>query len=412
MKRLAWALVAVLVGCGENFPPEACGQTVTEIETYVGGVVVTSICFVDDSDEVLRYNVVASNTEVIDVTIKGDQLEIHGLDRGTSLVTIEAMDLEGDIGSYEITVAVVNRSPEVTESIPDQIMGQGDLVELFLNEYFEDPDGDRVIYTAVISPANIAGVYVYGNRVEVIGANVGTADMTVTVSDGDATATQEFAVRVDRVETSAIIDDDFEGDEISDWSPTNSGSQFRVSDGSLRIWSNGSDQGGVYLGFPDTKLWNIEARIRREYGKPTVAVFGIYGELSPYGFYTLFLDDDEFIFLINEFGSGGLEDSHFWNVPDTLTTRNEFIDVSIRYDALRGIIVSVSDVEIVNIEQIEDNPKPPRTIDDIIIIAYNRGRGGNVHPIEVDWVKVTGASATGRALSSGPEVVLPLEIRR
>ena len=97
-------------------------------------------------------------------------------------------------------VAEANTAPTADTTISDVEIVNSITGEIYAHNYFSDPDGDTLTYTASASDTAIAEVTVggVGNSTVYILANaLGTATITVTVTDPDgATATQTFTVTV------------------------------------------------------------------------------------------------------------------------------------------------------------------------------------------------------------------------
>ena len=78
--------------------------------------------------------------------------EITGVSPGEATVTMTVRDLAGLEArvSFLVTVAA-NHPPRITKAIPSQYIADGDTVTLVLSDYFEDPDGDTLTFTAQTS---------------------------------------------------------------------------------------------------------------------------------------------------------------------------------------------------------------------------------------------------------------------
>lgn len=87
----------------------------------------------------------------------------------------------------------VNLAPEAVGRIPGQRVIQLDTVELDVSEYFQDPDGGELAYSAAASPGGIVALWVRRSRVAIAGVHPGTASITVTATDtAGLAATQSF----------------------------------------------------------------------------------------------------------------------------------------------------------------------------------------------------------------------------
>ena len=120
-----------------------------------------------------------------------------------------------------------NGAPEAVGKIDDLEIRGGMTVEIALAEYFTDPDGDELSYSAISSDTDVATVAASGDTVAVTGVATGSAEVTVTASDGILSATQTFSAIVRRPtnrEVLEILYDETDGDNwtnntnwLTDW---------------------------------------------------------------------------------------------------------------------------------------------------------------------------------------------------
>ena len=90
-----------------------------------------------------------------------------------------------------------NRAPVASATIPDQELIRGDSVTLDMTAYFDDPDGDSLVFTPASSDSSVALVSVSGGSLELSAVSRGTATVTVTATDpGGLSAEQSFTVTV------------------------------------------------------------------------------------------------------------------------------------------------------------------------------------------------------------------------
>ena len=91
-----------------------------------------------------------------------------------------------------------NRPPQASGTIPAARILVDDVVAVDASSYFSDPDGDRLSYTATVSPSAVASVTVSGSVVTITGLTRGDAVATVTASDpAGLSAQQQVGVNVD-----------------------------------------------------------------------------------------------------------------------------------------------------------------------------------------------------------------------
>ena len=124
-----------------------------------------------------------------------------------SSCALDEVDVEDDDGTttytyvnrHEESWLAGNHPPEVTaKAIADLAIEVGDSEAVDVSEnYFSDPDGDELTYTAASSDDAVATVSVSGAEVNVTGVAAGSATVTVTATDpGGLSADQMFDVAV------------------------------------------------------------------------------------------------------------------------------------------------------------------------------------------------------------------------
>ena len=94
-------------------------------------------------------------------------------------------------------------APRAVGSIPSQTLTTGANAGLVdVAPYFQDPDNDQLTYLAVSERPSILEVSVSGSTVILTPLSAGTARVTVTASDGNASATQTIAATVRTLQNS------------------------------------------------------------------------------------------------------------------------------------------------------------------------------------------------------------------
>ena len=153
--------------------------------------------FLDPDGDDLAYTATSSAAAVVAVSISGGNLTVTAIAKGEATVTVTATDTEGLTATQSFVVTVPNRPPLATGSIDGRTIEVGEDAVLELSGYFEDPDGDVLVYSATTSDAAVAGGGVDGGVLTVTAVAKGAAMVTVTATDTEGlTATQEFAVTV------------------------------------------------------------------------------------------------------------------------------------------------------------------------------------------------------------------------
>ena len=181
-----------------NRAPEAVG-TILDQEVHVGGTVVVDVAgyFTDPDGEELGYTAVSSSTTTATAEASGNVVTVAGVAVGTLTVTVTARDPGGLSAEQRFQVAVPNRAPETVGEIADQSVELDSAAEFDVAEYFTDPDGETLEYSAASSDTTTATVAVSGSLVTLEGMAVGTAFVTVTARDpGDLVAEQAFELTV------------------------------------------------------------------------------------------------------------------------------------------------------------------------------------------------------------------------
>jgi hypothetical protein len=150
----------------------------------------------------------------------------------TYSVTVSATDTTlSQQRTFSWTIANTNRPPTLTPPA-NQVSVAGATVSLQL--LASDPDATPLTYQAAGLPASLTIDAVAGRIGGTIGANVaGVFEVTVTVSDGQLSATQVFTWSVDTDDIP--VQGDFDGDGLSD------PATYRRASGEWRIWLSGAN---------------------------------------------------------------------------------------------------------------------------------------------------------------------------
>ncbi|MDE0355939.1 MAG: Ig-like domain-containing protein, partial [Deltaproteobacteria bacterium] len=181
-----------------NRAPEAVGTIADrEVAADATAEVDVSRHFTDPDGDRLTYAAKSSKTHSVGVSVSGSTVTVRGVAKGSATVTVTATDPEGLAATQTFRVTVPNRVPKAAGNIPDQKMEVDDNAEIDVEDYFSDPDGDDLTYTARSSKTNVATVSVSGSTVTIRAVATGSATVTVTARDpGGLTATQRAGVTV------------------------------------------------------------------------------------------------------------------------------------------------------------------------------------------------------------------------
>ena len=169
-------------------------QTVQVGETTTHGL---ASYFSDPDGDPLAYSATVSDTTLAEVSVSRDILSVTSIAKGKTQVTVVATDEEGLTASLSFDVTVPNRAPQPIGAIPLASVPAGETTTVDARAYFDDPDGDVLLYVAAISDSTVAMVSVPGGTVMVTALGKGDATVTVTVTDAEGlAAVQQFVVTV------------------------------------------------------------------------------------------------------------------------------------------------------------------------------------------------------------------------
>ena len=184
-----------------NRAPRAVG-TIPAVTLAPGGTstINASNYFTDPDGDALTYAASSSNTGVARVSVSGATVTITAVAAGSATVTITARDPGGLTATQRASVTVTqqNRAPRAVGSIPAVTLAPGGTSTINASNYFTDPDGDALTYTARSSNTGVATVSVSGATVTITAVSAGSATITITARDpGGLTATQRASVTVE-----------------------------------------------------------------------------------------------------------------------------------------------------------------------------------------------------------------------
>ena len=230
-----------------NRAPEAVGEippaTMEEEEELARDV---SGHFSDPDGDPLTYGAESSDTAVATARVSGDTVVVLAVAEGTATITVTATDPGGLSATQaaDVTVRKPNRAPRPVGRIPEQGLVRGDTVKVGVSDFFEDPDGDSLTYTASSSADTVASAGADGDTVTIVGTGKGRATVTVTARDpGGLSATQEISVvagaprAVGRIPAQALTDGDTAKVDVSDYFEDPDGDElvYSVTSSSRRI---------------------------------------------------------------------------------------------------------------------------------------------------------------------------------
>ena len=206
---LAWA-----AACSEepteppNVEPEAVG-TIPAVSMFLGDTAVVAVSgyFSDPDGDALSYSAASSDAGVVTTSVSVDTIRLVAVGKGNATVTVTATDPEGLSAEQGLSVTVANRAPEPVDSMPALEVQVGETAALAVSDYFSDPDGDVLSYTAASSDRGVVTTSVSGDTLRVVAAAKGDATVTVTATDpGGLSAKQSLAVVVPDPERAILVE--------------------------------------------------------------------------------------------------------------------------------------------------------------------------------------------------------------
>ena len=155
--------------------------------------------FSDPDGDALTYTATSANASVATVTVTGSVVSAAAVGAGSTTLTVTATDPDGLSGSLSVPVTVEpNRPPETTQdSLRSLSIQERNTEAVNVAQYFTDPNGQALTYTAESNNPAIATVSVSGSTMTVTAVAIGTATVTVTATDPyDLTASLSGTVTV------------------------------------------------------------------------------------------------------------------------------------------------------------------------------------------------------------------------
>ena len=224
-----------LAACDNPQPPVAC-DTIPQQTLHVAESKTVTPCFEDPDMDEITLTAESSDLKIATAVVRDDAVALRGVSPGTSTVTVTATDPDEMTGSTDFEVLVPNRPPEIGLRIPPARLIPDGVARRDVSEYFTEPDGQELTYSAMSSDDAIVSPSISNVTLSLAGGAAGVATITVTATDpGGLSASQEFMATV--VEPVRLLRDDFESKEsLDDW--LFSGARRQVVDGKLRMTTN------------------------------------------------------------------------------------------------------------------------------------------------------------------------------
>ena len=181
-----------------NRAPETTGLIPHET-VEVGDTVTHELAdyFIDPDGDMLVYAATAFDTALVRIQVSGSTVTVAAVAKGEAAATVTATDTEGLTATQAFTVTVPNRAPLAVSEIPADTIAVGETATFDPSNYFSDPDGDDLAYTASVTDSALVMASVSGGLVAIEAVAKGQAMVTVTATDTEGlTATQALTITV------------------------------------------------------------------------------------------------------------------------------------------------------------------------------------------------------------------------
>ena len=156
--------------------------------------------FYHTSGDTLTYSATSSDTSIATANMSGSALTVTAVGAGSATITITATDTANATATQSFTVTVnPNSAPVAVGTIPAQTVRVGVTAgTVDLSNYFNDPDGYPLTYSATSSDTSKTTVSVSDATLTITPVAAGSATITITATDtANATATQSISVTVE-----------------------------------------------------------------------------------------------------------------------------------------------------------------------------------------------------------------------
>ncbi|NJL93925.1 MAG: hypothetical protein HC915_09445, partial [Anaerolineae bacterium] len=180
-----------------NTPPSIDTQFAPQV-LEVGQSVALDVSTSDAEGDPVTVSAQSTNPNVVTVNPQGTPLTLTAIGEGSAQIIVTASDgTDSTDAAIEVSVNAPppNNPPDVAP-IGQQNLTTGGSTTVDLNT--SDPEGDPITVTEVTSSdPNVATASLNGNQVVINSVGAGTAQITVTVSDGVNTTQTTFTVGVE-----------------------------------------------------------------------------------------------------------------------------------------------------------------------------------------------------------------------
>jgi len=219
--RTATALLTVPVAlfaaaCGSS-APTVCGDAIPQQEVFVGERKQVTPCFEDPGGGTLTLTQSSSNVEIVQAFLVGSNVGFTGISIGDATITVTATNEDKLSADLTFSVLVPNRAPEYTSTVTAATVLVNRSVQWNLMDFFTEPDGEEMTFSATSSNSGAAGVSLTDSIAVVSGLSGGESRITLTASDPhgeEGSGTVDVTVKT----PVTVFEDGFDTDEsLDDW---------------------------------------------------------------------------------------------------------------------------------------------------------------------------------------------------
>ncbi len=158
--------------------------------------------FSDPDSDSLSYTYTIDDTNVVSALMTGNELVLSAQSAGTAQVTINASDSRGGSAYVQFHVQVqplvqVNRKPVVIRQMNNlTVTATPDVYSIKLSELFSDPDGDPLVYDALLTMPYMQATLV-GDKLDLMPIQEGELNVILRAFDSQgAYASQMFTIKL------------------------------------------------------------------------------------------------------------------------------------------------------------------------------------------------------------------------
>ena len=187
-------------GIAEANNPPTTTWTADSVEVDINETVTFHFAdyFSDPDGDKLIHIVDNSSFAVVSTGVTSTRVTFTPQSKGSSTVTMTAIDPDGESVSVNFTLIVTKNEPPIANlPFDNMVTSVGKTSQKELGDFFSDPDGDTLTYSAESSTPAVATASMSGSTLSFTGVSNGFSTITVTATDPDgASVSVDFALVV------------------------------------------------------------------------------------------------------------------------------------------------------------------------------------------------------------------------